>query len=351
MSATDPFQPDDTNPLAAMLARLTDGGSFILDSPAEAVPVWGEDSEVLWAEGEPFILTGTSGVGKTTVMQQVVLSRIGLGGAVLGYPVAPAERVLYLAMDRPRQIARSFRRMVIEDERDTLTQRLVVWPGPPPADIARHPSILLELARLANADCIIVDSLKDAAIGLTNDEVGAGVNRSFQTCVSSGVDLGILHHQTKRSGSGDGGKPIALADVYGSAWITNGAGSVILLHGDAGAETVRLIHLKPAVDIVGPLDLEHDHHAGVTRLHDGHVDALEWLRRQRGPVTASQLAAARDPNVSKTEVERARRDLKRLTRNGLANEQAAAKGGHGGSTPATWTARASEDHAPLWQAS
>lgn len=329
---------------------FTNGGAFILDTPSDPPVIWGTSEEILWARGESVILTGTAGVGKTTLAQQVVLGLIGLRAAVIGYPVTPAGRVLYLAMDRPRQIARSFRRMVGEGDRATLAERLVIWQGPPPADVARRPGVLLAMADAAAADVVVLDSLKDAAIGLATDEVGAGVNRALQTLLAAGVDAFILHHQTKRSGNGDGGKPLTLADVYGSAWITNGAGSVILLAGDAGDVVVTLSHLKPVTEPVGPLKLSHDHFAGVTTLAD-HVDALEWLRRQRGPVTVTALAAARDPAAPRPAQEAARRDLERLVRNGLANRHDGQRGGAGGSTPTTYTPAARPGEAALWAAS
>ncbi len=61
-----------------------------------------------WVEGEALLIVGPSGVGKTTLTGQLVRARMGLGdGLVLGMPVSPGRRVLYLAMDRPAQIARA----------------------------------------------------------------------------------------------------------------------------------------------------------------------------------------------------------------------------------------------------
>jgi len=93
---------------------------------------------------------------------------------LLGYLIKPgARRTLYLAMDRPQQPARSFRRMVGEGWRSELDDRLAVRRGPPPYDLAKHPTMLLTLAREAGADTVVLDSLKDAAVGLVDDEVGA----------------------------------------------------------------------------------------------------------------------------------------------------------------------------------
>ena len=56
-----------------------------------------------------------------------MLGRCAFGeyAELLGYPIKPgARRTLYLAMDRPQQAARSFRRMVGEGWRSELDDRL-----------------------------------------------------------------------------------------------------------------------------------------------------------------------------------------------------------------------------------
>jgi len=327
--------------LQTMTDRMKSGAAFILDTPLDTAALWGDGDQVLWAEGESLILTGGPGVGKTTLGQQVILGMIGVGKPeVIGFSVARRDRVLYLAMDRPRQIAKSFSRMVTEANRHVLAERLVIWPGPPPQDLAKNTSILLAMALATQAQVVVIDSLKDAALGLTNDEVGAAVNRSIQGCLANGVDVLVLHHQTKRSGSGDGGKPTTLADVYGSAWITAGAGSVLLIAGDAGDLQVELRHLKQPSEPVGPLHIVHDHYQGTTTLADDDLDPLIWLRAQRTPITTRHLAAAivgASGDVQSADVKRADRHLKRLVRNGLAVViTEAVKGGATGSLPATY---------------
>lgn len=337
--------PDEAVQANNGLTRLTDGAAFILDQPEDVPALWGEGSQVLWAEGESLLITGTPGVGKTTIAQQVVLAMVGLGsGSVLGLPVQARDRVLYLAMDRPRQIGRSFRRMVGDTPvtRTVLSQRLVIWQGPPPQDVARDTGTLLRLARRVGADVLVIDSLKDAALGLVNDDTGAAVNRALQTCLADGVEVLVLHHQVKRSGSGDGGKPVALADVYGSAWITAGAGSVVLVHGEAGDSQVEVRHLKQPAEVVGPLRVEHDHVQGQTRIAADHLDPEQWLIRQRQPVTADHLAQAlglredAKPAEVRAARERARRLLEGLVRRGTATKDEGERGGVGGRVPTTY---------------
>ncbi|MGN7799288.1 bifunctional DNA primase/polymerase [Leifsonia sp. 22587] len=305
--------------------RMVDGGEFTLDIPDGTPAVWGDGGQVLWAEGEALMVVGPPGVGKTTLSNQLVRSRIGLGGDVLGLPVVPSKRrVLYLAMDRPRQIARSLRRSFRPHERQMLDERLVVWQGPPPADLAAHPETLLDMAKQASADTVIIDSLKDAAIGLTEDEVGAGYNRARQLALAAGVEVLEIHHMVKNGANGT--KPNNLQSVYGSAWLTAGAGSVILLWGEAGDTTVELVHLKQPAETLGPWQLHHDHQAGVTTVLQGTTTIDLLLSAGDRGLSAADLASLRDDD-SRAGKEKARRDLQRLVRQELATEAVGERAG------------------------
>lgn len=316
------------------------GGGWILDQPDTVPAVWGDGDEVLWASGESLIISGQPGTGKTTLLQQVVLARLGLGKEVLGWPVAPGGRLLYLAMDRPRQIARSFRRMVTPDWRAKLDEALVVWPGPPPGDLAAHPELLAQMVAAAEADTVILDSLKDAAVGLSKDEVAAAVNRAIQTVLAAGAEVAVTHHQTKH-GAGGIGKALSLADVYGSQWITSGAGSVIILAGDAGDPVVELRHVKQPANEVGPLHLIHNATEGKTEIYrdEKTVDPLQFLRARKS-VTARMLAVAMftTDEPDRAQVMKAHRRLEALARAGHADTVTSASD-RGGRPQVTFWAR------------
>jgi replicative DNA helicase len=306
--------PDDKP--AVGLGR--DGATFILDEAADLEALWGSGSEVLWARGESLVIAAPPGVGKTTVAVQLVAALIGVETSVLGLPVAPARKVLYLAMDRPKQIRRAMRRLFTEDHRSALRERLVVRGGPIPSDLGKSPEALYDLAVQYSADVLVIDSLKDAATKLTDDEVGGNVNRAIQLCMAQDVDVLVLHHQRKAQ---NGSKPTSLEDVYGSTWITAGAGSVVLLWGEAGSEIVELSHLKQPADAVGPWTVEHDHIAGRSRVQRG-FDALAFLRL-RGAAGATVAEAAQamhgaPQKAGSAQYKKADRKLRGLVRDGLA---------------------------------
>lgn len=309
------FTIETETPPEPETSRLVLGGAFIHDAPQHVPAIWGRGEEVLWSLGEPLLLTGPTGVGKTTLGGQIIAGRLGLLPNVLGYPVAPGKRVLYLAMDRPVQIARALGRLLRQYPRDILDERIVFWRGPPPADLAAHPHVLLDLAQQADADTVVLDSLKDAAVKLSDEEVGQGLNRAMQLCVANGIEVLGYHHQTKRGAGGDS-KPNSLADVYGSAWITAGVGSVLLLWGNAGDPVVELSHLKQPAGEVGPLQLTNNMTAGTMAILEG-SDVLDLLLRS--PLTAVEVATSLYGAVTptKAQVEKARRKILKLCAKGL----------------------------------
>lgn len=309
-------------------------GAFLLDVPERPTPVWGKGDTILWSQGEALMIAGPPGLGKTTIAGQLVRARMGLQSSVLDLPVLEGERVLWLMMDRPQQIARSTRRQFTRAELTEHGDRLVLGWGPPPADLAKFPEVLAELCASAKADTVLVDSLKDAVVKLTDDETAASYHRARGIAVTAGVQVLELHHMTKRNA--DGKAPDSLADVYGSAWLTAGVGSCLVLTGDAGDPIVRAHHLKQPSEPWGPAELIHDHTRGVTTVHH-HVDLLELLAVttvQTAFTAAQQLFSVEKP--SKAQQEKARRRLDALVDQRMAEKRPGRPGGEGGSSAATY---------------
>jgi hypothetical protein len=332
------FEPtdDSDDPEEPPPRTFTPGGTFILDTRADPAPIWGSGSDVLLADGESLVIAGGQGLGKTTLAQQIALGRCGFPeyAELLGFPIIPgARKTLYLAMDRPRQAARSFRRMVGSAWRAELDAKLVVWQGPPPADLAKYPGQLLDLCRRADADTIIVDSLKDAAIGLNDDEVGAGYNRARQHVTTAGVQIIELHHLRKAQGT----VKVApgLDDLYGSTWLSAGAGSVLVLTGAAGDAIVNLRHVKQPADEVGPLRVFHNYETGRSTVFHA-VDLLDLAKRPLSAVDAARAlfdVITPDANQKK----KAQRKLDQLVKAG--HLRVCQVGNQGTKAPTLWVCK------------
>lgn len=340
------FNPDaragdasDCTAVSEIAAKFIAGGAFVLDIPDAPPAIWGDGNEILWMEGESLMIAGPMGLGKTTLAGLLMRGQLGIGDTrVLGLPVTPAAgRILYLAMDRPAQARRAMNRQFTTEHRATLDERLVVWPGPPPADIAQNPELLRQLAELAGADVVYLDSVKDAAIGLSEDAVGAGYNRARQHLLASGRQLAELHHTTKRGANG--GPPKDVADIYGSAWIANGTGSIILLTGEPGDPIVGFRHVRQPANEVGPWRLHHDQDAGQITVHHG-IDLAAMAADGPDGITAFIAAGAlfgadRDGYIpTRADIEKARYKLDKLAGDGLLTR---VDGGRGrGAQPARW---------------
>jgi hypothetical protein len=196
--------------------------------------------------------------------------------------------------------------------------------------------MLALLAEAADADTVIIDSTKDAAVKLSDDETGAGWNRARQVAIAAGAQVAELAHPRKPQA--DNKKPTKLEDVYGSRWITSGAGSVVMLHGEASALTAELLHLKAPADPVGPWTVTIDAGTG-GMIREGAADLLEHVARKGAEgLTARGAAQYLDNTYAPTaaQVARARRKLDAKVTAGHLVRREGAKGGPAGGDPARW---------------
>lgn len=324
--------------------KIVTGGAFVLDVPTEFPSLWGEGQRVLWPEGESLMIAAPLGVGKTTLAGLLLRAQLlgGFGYAhVLGMPVKKTSgKVLYLAMDRPAQAARALNRQFKPEHREVLDDRLVIWKGPPLEDMARKPEVLLRMAEDAGAETVYLDSIKDAAIGLSEDAVGAGYNRARQMLLAEGRQLCELHHLTKTGTKDSKSGDADITAIYGSAWLTNGAGSVLVLNGSPTSTKVRAQHQRKPAEAVPDLTIDHDHRRGEMTVR-ARVD-LEHLAEtasKDGSGLSAKVAAAHMFGVEepdRNQVESGRRALEALARDGKLATKPGTKGGTNGGTPTTW---------------
>lgn len=311
-----------------------DGASWMFDYDDKTIALWGDGDDILWAEGEALMIAGGMGLGKTTMAGRLIRGMLGLDTTVLNLPIASVDKpILYLAMDRPRQIRRSFRRQFGLKDQDKIKGRLIIRPGPPIADLAVQPQLLYRMAEAAGAGTVFVDSLKDAVVGLSEDATAAAYNRARQTALAKGVQICELHHTRKTTKESTGG----IGEVFGSTWLTAGAGSVIMLSGEPGDPIIRFRHVKVPADEVGPWRLHHDPDAGYLEVVE--IDMLAVVANA-GPDGATARFAAQEwyetssPNDS--QCKKAQRKLDKLVKRGLLTRVDGHRGGARGSTPICW---------------
>jgi hypothetical protein len=300
-------------------SRIIDGATFAFAIDTGASSLWGKGSQVIWSPGEPLMLFAPEGTGKTTMLQLLIRARIGLDSELLGLPVAPtASKVLYVAADRPRQAGRSIRRMVSEEEREMLRERLLVHIGPLMFNLVKEPERLARWARDIGASDIFLDSLGALVLKLSDDETGGAVAQALQHVVAEGVEIVVAHHP--RKATADNKRPNQLEDVYGSRWLTAPCGSVVCLWGAPGDPVVELRHLKTPADEVGPLQLELDADTGAITVLPG-SDLLAFLRGSPNGLTAPEAARFMIGGSERAKTAKARRRLDQLVGSGHAHRR------------------------------
>lgn len=283
-----------------------DADTFVFDTPDDVPALWGTDGKkVLWARGQGLIMLAPQGVGKTTLALRLVEGLLGLSESVLEMPIRRVDKnVLYMAMDRPQQISGAMKRVFYRHGRVLTERGLRVLTGPPPKDLGRNPEFLLEACLEMDAGVVIVDSLKDGVMGLSNDEVAQSWNKAVQLCLREGIEICVLHHPPKRAGS-DPERAMDNDDAYGSTWLTAGMGSVLQLWAKADSAYVELTQTKFPVGMLPPLLLRRNNAEGTFEVIGGSAD---WQWYFSDPHTVGELAAHMfEGEVSSGNLKKARR--------------------------------------------
>ncbi len=297
---------------ASDLLRGHRGGEWILSAPDRVESLWGDGREVAWSKGEAFGIVGGDGSAKTTLAGNLIMRQTGvITEPLLGMTVLPRGRVLFIVQDRPEQARRSLKRLVGDQDRETLDAALTVidWPIGPIDD---NPSLIAELAAEHGADTVFIDSLKDVVLAPSSEESGLAFKRAYSEAIAAGVEVCFLHHDRK-AGQDSKRRTLKLSDVYGSRFITAGAGSVIALNGGSGDPIIDLRHLKQPDEEVGPLRVLLDFTTGEMSISEG-TDIVDVVNRGPDGITATDAARILydTDSPTKPEKERARRKLTSL---------------------------------------
>ncbi|MEU7915807.1 AAA family ATPase [Microbispora bryophytorum] len=284
----------------------------------------------MWLPGESLTVVGPPSVGKSTLSHMVMWGALGLVPDVLGYPIEPMEDggILYLAMDRPKQIKRAMARFIRAnpDRREeidaALRQRVTIWEGPLPGDITADKRLLISMCQRFGRTRIVVDSIKDVLPNASDEARAGGYNIARQEALAEGLEWVELHHNRK-SGA-DNKEPSKLDDVYGSRWITAGAGSVLSLFGEPGDIVLRLTHLKPLGEPILPTWVEITRHSGEVKVHEQQTPESVLAAAGDSGYTAEEAAKILFGRAkgapSKNEIQNTRNKIKRLIEVGKAEE-------------------------------
>lgn len=302
-------------------------GDLIFDIPLEVESIWGKGQESLWARGEPLMIYGPTGVGKTTLAGRLLLSLIGIDSSeLLGYPVQIVPKgttVLYVAADRPRQAMRSLRRMAPKQAASVLAERLMIEHHRQIWASEKDPEMLYRAAIQVKASIIFIDSSKDLAGGPLKDEGPAkALMDAVQICIANEIDVAMLHHPRKSTQEGGTKRELDLDDVYGSAWLTAGSGSVLLVDGKPGAGTFRLEQLKAPSTFVEEMEIAVDYESGeLTKRTIRDLDV--WIKEYGMPITIRMATAYKlaipeeDVDTDSGEYKRVKRHVEDLERDDL----------------------------------
>lgn len=235
-------------------------GTWALEERARPRMVAGNDSEIIWADGEAFYIVGDTGHGKSTLAQNLIKVSIGLTESTMGWQVRPFERILYVAADRPSQIRSSMARLIPPAEKAVWDKKVMIWEGQLPFDIEKEVDSLAFFATEKRwgdkgAECLVLDSLKDLTSNLTDDDVGARVAYAFRAVLEREIQLLVLHHPRKRSQENKKRIDPTMDDVYGSFKFTGSAGTVLYLQPTDESDIKKVFQLKAAEDTMAPRNM------------------------------------------------------------------------------------------------
>jgi hypothetical protein len=105
-SVMSELDPEELEPIA-LPPQMVDGLVFAIAAAGEEIAIMSRGEDVAHASGEPTLLIGPDGVGKTTLVQRYILARAGIGTTLLGLHVEPVEGEDPVRFRRPAEASRA----------------------------------------------------------------------------------------------------------------------------------------------------------------------------------------------------------------------------------------------------
>lgn len=194
-----------------------------------------------------FLLTGPSGIGKTTVSLDVA-SSMALGSDALDRHTAPA-RIGFFSLEMSLPELKHFlmlqKSAYTQEELETLEDRLKFVPLGEPLSLNRKDEreLINDFISDYKLDGIVIDSLGSSTEeDLSDESIKKLMNWNDTLRSKRGVWTWFIHHH--RKATSDNKKPNALSDVYGSMFITRNATSVVALWDSPLPNTLEVRPLK-----------------------------------------------------------------------------------------------------------
>ena len=321
-----------------------DGAAWGTKVPETLPAIWGYGERAYWTSGEFGILYGGDGTNKTTLAHGLLAGMLSFPGRekVLGYPVTPLRpdvAVIYLALDRPRQIERSWSRFHPGEYQDLTEGRLVVWPKGVPSEVINHPEWFLPwLEELAwrevkkRPGAVIIDNAIDAFGDFAKTENATLAGWILNDLARNDVDTLALAHDKKEQGATPRKFPPASMDgLYGGRNFRAKSGTVVNLWkppgNDIGLLTVTQFK-EPSEQIPRATFLVDPATARMTPLND--LDLWTYLEKSGQEIdlkTAASMDHKKDGgDLTAAEKEATRRKLDGWVETGEVESRKTGKG-------------------------
>lgn len=232
------------NDAAGMRAALEIGAKGI-------DPIFGDEKTgiAIWNRGEPAIVYGDDGSYKTTLTHNFIGPMLGFGQAgrtpeVAGLPVHPipeADKILYLALSRQAQLARSLRRFSDDwtpAEMDEADKRFLVWQEEVPVDGGADPDAFVGFVEAFDAEYVIIDNIWNAFGNTGNARNADAAGQAMNRLANIGVNVLATHHDRKPQGNEGKRPPETWENIHGGWRFGKSFGSITNLFVSPGQHKV-----------------------------------------------------------------------------------------------------------------